>query len=169
MKVTQFELHYPRLRDAYAVIDGIPEHNINLTIWLNPGSEPVAECGTIACAAGWLCLYPGFNELGLHLDPGSPLPNQTICPKYDTTIKTDKHTRCFSSDYGFSALAQFFGLTWQDSWAIFGSRRTQHAERYQPDPITARKYSDKKLWQHRVRTFLKQQEAVSYGQDTTAE
>ena len=54
---------YPLLREAYAIIDGIPDDRFNLDLFRN-SCDP-HYCGTIACAAGWLAMHPTFMALGL--------------------------------------------------------------------------------------------------------
>lgn len=58
--------NFELLKDAYEIIDGIPNRNINLNCWVR-GDEKRADCGTSACAAGWLALHPKFQALGLKM------------------------------------------------------------------------------------------------------
>jgi hypothetical protein len=48
-----------KLKDAYAILDGIPTHKLNLNEVLGSFSGDLS-CGTIACGAGWLSLHPTF-------------------------------------------------------------------------------------------------------------
>lgn len=57
-----------RLEAAFLILSGIPRENINLRKWRDgrgPNGEPLPLCRTIACGAGWLCMHPDMNELGL--------------------------------------------------------------------------------------------------------
>lgn len=135
----QSEHGYPLLRDAYAVIDGIPENNIDLSEWVKGAPPPpvAASCKTIACAAGWLSLYPGFKALGFiyHWYYAEPEYQVDGGEKYSS----------------YPAIEEFFGLTEADARAIFGTRTT--GKDY--DPRNPDRYSDKELWKYRVRKFLK--------------
>lgn len=86
---------YPLLREAYAVIDGIPEEQFRLFCWSN-GKQP--SCGMIGCGGGWLASYPPFIERGLRMVRGEP---------------SYKHR------YAFAALAEFLGITYDDAKIIF--------------------------------------------------
>lgn len=95
MMVMQMTETYPLLREAYAVIDGIPQEQFSLTSWSN-GKQP--SCGMIGCGGGWLASYPPFIEQGLHMVRGEP---------------------CYKRKYAFEALAEFFGITYADAYMIF--------------------------------------------------
>lgn len=96
MPTPNFEL----LKDAYAIIDGLPDENVNLNSWRR--TDCGATCGTIACAAGWLSLHPQFEALGLRYDKGRE------------NIVLDQ-----SVHYGWAALAQVFSLTNSDAQHLF--------------------------------------------------
>lgn len=68
MSTTQTDVkpipNYELLKDAYAIIGGIPEDKIHLRAIVSKVGES-AECGTVCCAAGWLGLHPKFQALGL--------------------------------------------------------------------------------------------------------
>lgn len=54
------------LKDAYAIIGGIPDQLINLEN-IRSHVGPSLDCGTICCGIGWLAQHPQFNALGLEL------------------------------------------------------------------------------------------------------
>lgn len=86
---------YQLLREAYAVIDGIPQEQFSLAIWSN-GKKP--SCGMVGCGGGWLASYPPFIEMGLRMRTGVP---------------TYKDLR------SFEALASFFGIPYFSAVGIF--------------------------------------------------
>lgn len=60
------EPNYELLREAYAIIGGIPGNKIALRSIVSM-KGPSLDCGTIACAAGWLGMHPKFQALGLEV------------------------------------------------------------------------------------------------------
>ncbi len=104
------------LRDAYAVIDGIPARRIALYTWQSPRGMvkyyPITakfkktadeiDCGTLACAAGWLCLHPKFQELGLR-----------VSREGDPTLADNARV------HGFDALARVFHITEPQAYRLF--------------------------------------------------
>lgn len=54
-------------------IKTIPSQFFNLRSVYDTFKGIQPECGTIACAAGWIALNPEFNALGLTCDPDSVL------------------------------------------------------------------------------------------------
>lgn len=92
---------YPLLREAYAVIDGIPKDQFSLRTWSN-GKKP--SCGMIGCGGGWLASYPPFIEQGLRMRGGQPY---------------------YKGKYAFAALAEFFGITYADADLIFTAHSTR--------------------------------------------
>lgn len=80
------------LRDAYQIIDGIPDNQFDLQWFYSfyPGDLPAAnDCGTIACAGGWLALHPQFNALGLEAGREGPT---------------------LDGKYGYKALGEIFNI-----------------------------------------------------------
>lgn len=78
-----------------------------------------ANCGTVACAAGWAALDPWFTERGL-------------------VLRTDTRARLFSHDevsatpaykrsIGFNALRRFFNIDAKTSDYLFAEERTGKA------------------------------------------
>jgi hypothetical protein len=95
-------------KDAIAIIRGIPQSRINLDEWqkrqLNSvaiGSAHEITCGTIACAGGWLALYPPFQELGLSVNfAGVPI---------------------YGGSPGMKALAGFFDISEREAVDLFSA------------------------------------------------
>lgn len=122
------------LKDAYAIIDGIPETAIALDKLQSARGETL-ESGTICSPAGWLAQHPAFQERGLSLsEDGSQLllngePADTTSPA--------------------PIMAQLFRLPEVDAERLFGDRNT-----YTLGDDSG--LSDKRLWLHEVREFLKE-------------
>ena len=126
---------YPLLRDAYAIIDGIPADRFYLNSWRLTGKS-AQDCGTIACAAGWLAMHPTMRDCGLRNDrEGAPIFKNSLG----------------ISQFDYQALAKFFCMTVAQAQDIFCPRWRRSAY----NPVKAiEKYSDKELWKFRVRKFL---------------
>lgn len=119
--------NYSLLRDAYAIIDGIPEDRFDLRQWWS--SRP--SCGTVATVVGWLALHPQMQALGLH-------PDEAGAPKLNGF--TD----------GYQSLAYLFGLTYGEALLLFtGGIHAKDKMRFRGLP------NHKELWLYRVREFLK--------------
>lgn len=125
---------YELLKDAYAIIDGIPETAIALDALQTARGEAL-DRGTICSPAGWLAQHPKFMALGLAL--------------------TEDGTRlCFEDDAAESGaeariMAKIFGLEQAEAEHLFGNRST-----YSLGDDSG--LSDKRLWLREVRAFLKQ-------------
>src|ERR1700748_3456143 len=93
-------MNIERLKLAIAIIETVPEENLNLDSFVSrlASPEPRATCGTIACAAGWLGFHPEMNKLGLHLGP-SPWGQKRLVPIFNGADR-------------FHALAEFFETDW---------------------------------------------------------
>lgn len=59
--------NYELLRQAYAILDGIPQEAIDLDHVIKQRGQSL-KCGTIACGIGWLSLHPKFNSMGLKFE-----------------------------------------------------------------------------------------------------
>lgn len=123
---------YELIKDAYAIIDGIPEESFNLDQWFRPAR---GACGTIACAAGWLAQHPDFNALGLKITHALPVPHVN-----------DRH------NLGYHALGEVLGIDYDVAESIFCSREIVS----ELDPKEKLSMTDKQLWLTRVRNYLKQ-------------
>jgi hypothetical protein len=102
MSKPNFEL----LKDAYEIIDGIPEENIHLDNWRS--RDEGKSCGTIACTIGWLTLHPKFQALGLHYDTSRAGPDMIAV----------------GNERGFQVIEKLFGLNFNDAWKLFGPAHT---------------------------------------------
>lgn len=96
------------LRDAYMIIDGIPDKSFNL-MQVYSTRKVKADCGTIACAAGWLALHPDFQALGLKYSPDSfqLISMQGVRNNVSYKYKLNK----------------LFNIRVEDAQALFGGRR----------------------------------------------
>lgn len=127
------------LREAYAVIDGIPDNRFNLNeIASNTCNDAISyqlgtvahNCGTVACAAGWLGMHPKFRALGLNTTRNGYI-------KWNGSMS-------FSE-----VLAHVFECSTAEALALFEERTEKECEG---------KYSEmshKRIWQARVRKYLK--------------
>lgn len=59
-------INFELLKDAYAILGGIPEAAYNLDSFVTKSGES-KSCGTVACGMGWLAMHPQFRALGLGL------------------------------------------------------------------------------------------------------
>jgi hypothetical protein len=133
------EPNFELLRDAYAIIDGIPESYFALDQWRED-----RPCGTVACAAGWLMQHPQFQVLGLRDKRLDHSPYH--CPVFNVGI---------TQFVGFSAMAHVFNLSLDDADDLFDSEVTRLDADYE-HPIAMIGVSDKDRWKARVRKYLKQ-------------
>lgn len=64
-----------RLLKLAEKLDTVPEDRFDLSSWADDRFMP-GDCGTTACAVGWACTIPEFNEAGLRLvySPSGPFP-----------------------------------------------------------------------------------------------
>jgi hypothetical protein len=151
------------LKDAYAIIDGIPDgvfdlhqiarqnaqlHHKNLNLY----------CGTIACAAGWLALHPTFAA-----------SVRTVKTNYRGRIREivwhDRQGNEFIS-YGnhdwAQGMAELFSLALRDTYTLFGARLNVTARYDEAILAENERITDKQLWQARVRKFIANHEDNKY-------
>lgn len=132
---TDFEL----LKDAYAIIDGIPETAIALGRLQIARGESLDQ-GTVCSPAGWLAQHPAFMQLGLSLsEDGTRLRFHD-----DQSAEEGDEARI---------MAELFRLSPVEAAQLFGSRDT-----YTLGDDSG--LSDKRLWLREVREFLKQRGQV---------
>ncbi|HEY0844887.1 MAG TPA: hypothetical protein VGE12_05940 [Noviherbaspirillum sp.] len=132
--VINFEL----LKDAYAIIDGIPENAIALGPLQTARGESLDQ-GTICSPAGWLAQHPKFIALGLTLsEDGSRL-----------LLEGDAQEGASTSEI----MARMFAMPVPDADRLFGDGETYSLDR--GDGL-----SDKRLWQHEVRDYLKEHDQL---------
>ncbi len=80
-----------RLRTLANYLESVPKERFDLHSW---------DCGTTACAVGYACKIPEFEQAGLGLgSSGQPTYNG----------------RCF----GFTAAAKFFGISSENAHKLF--------------------------------------------------
>lgn len=126
MEQTTPRPNFDRLRDAFAILDGIPKKAWRLEAWRSRGSAPV--CGTIACAAGWLAMNPTMNEQGLTGGVGA----YPLCGGMS----------------GYGALRKFFNLD-TTTGDVFCPRGYGYKDR-ELTKTQLQALSDKQLWQRRT-------------------
>lgn len=132
---TNFEL----LKDAYAIIDGIPESAIAFGPLCAARGEALDK-GTICSPAGWLAQHPTFIDLGLSLsEDGSKLLLD------DEDVDEDASTA--------EIMARVFALPQPDANRLFGDKDTYALE-------GDAGLGDKRLWQHEVREYLREHDQL---------
>ncbi|CAG9229289.1 hypothetical protein [Burkholderia vietnamiensis] len=122
--------NFELLRDAFAIIDGIPEHVFDLEAWTVQGGSRLS-CGTIACAGGWLARHPKFVDLGLDINNDG-----------DVCLRTNE------GESSFGALSKVFSLYGEEE-DIFMTRRRGYRDGELSLDMLA-KMTDKQLWKRRV-------------------
>lgn len=122
------------LKDAYAIIDGIPETAIALDRLQTAKGESLDK-GTICSPAGWLAQQPKFRELGLWLSEDG---TQLVL----NGEESDKESPA-------PIMARLFSLEQSDADRLF-------ADRYTYTLGDDSGLSDKRLWLREVREFLKE-------------
>lgn len=127
------------LKDAYAIIDGIPEAAIALDKLVSARGEALDK-GTVCSPAGWLAQHPKFMERGLALsDDGNAL------------LWNGKPA---GEDAYAQVMARVFGLQEVEAERLFADRRT-----YTLGDDSG--LSDKRLWLHEMRDFLRENGEIS--------
>lgn len=74
-RVDDMQFWLVNCEQAIAMLKTVPPHNLNLRSWrqdINSSKPP--DCGTIACAGGWLPHWPHFKALGVRAVPVSGMP-----------------------------------------------------------------------------------------------
>lgn len=133
--------NYELLKDAYAIIDGIPEKHFNLNRWVqNELYRPGEVCNTIACAGGWLAQHPKFNELGLRMswERGNGRGNNSLSLFHQKTKERE-----------FDALASLFNISYTTAHKLFTA--------FHNSPYDHAQVRHKAMFLNRVRQFLKQE------------
>lgn len=139
------------IKEAYAIIDGIPSKQFDLDRWVRDNDNSATcdlagACGTVACAGGWLSLHPKMNEHGLKYTWSRGLGRGNN--ERRITFKGD--------DWGgpFDALAKAFDIGYFDARRLFGARGSGD---YDHRIFTEKGYdiSHKQLFKYRVKHFLK--------------
>lgn len=140
-----------RLLHAYEIIDGIPKHKFDLAGVIHASEDATLECGTIACAAGWISLHPDFRNI-VKATPGGSCGRL----RWMGWILEDESGFRVRTDNYSEAMAYLFDISRLDADRIFGTR-TREKRQYDPPKTDKLEMSDKSLWKYRVRAFLKRQ------------
>lgn len=135
---TDTGIDFELLKDAYAIIDGIPETAIALGRLQTARGESL-DRGTVCSPAGWLAQHPAFMQLGLSLSEDG-----TRLRLHDQWAEEGEEARI---------MAELFRLSPVEAAQLFGSRHT-----YTLGDDSG--LSDKRLWLREVREFLKQRDQV---------
>lgn len=145
------------LQEAADIIGAIPKKQLDLDSWVDedtidadPGScelkKKNANCGTIACAGGWLALTPKFRRLGLKLVKDEFYNHYSLYHVNKDGVKT----------YGYEGLAKVFGITEYDASALFSSRNHGSYDMQIINRDTRSNISDRRLFKERVKKLLKE-------------
>lgn len=101
--------NYELLKDAYAILAGIPADAYDLSSIRERKGESLS-CGTIACGFGWLGMHPQFQELGLK-----------------TVGYMELQVKGRSHGVG-SAANKIFGISDEDGVSLFGTASYRRPE-----------------------------------------
>ncbi len=104
----QSETKYTLLRDAIAIVRGIPSRRFNLNVVRRNNRKgerhrDAHHCGTVGCVMGWLSLHPQFNALGL------------TAGYHQADLVLDGTKQTFDA-----AAAALFGITHREARDLFG-------------------------------------------------
>lgn len=106
-----------RLQHLITILRQVPAEDFDMAVW---------KCGTAACAVGWACLDPAFNEQGLSFAMPQELP----------TYASSRGGMCVHWD----AVEVFFDLSelqarrlfsW-DAYRIFNNHKPTPTRRHHP-------------------------------------
>lgn len=99
-----------RIKQAIRVLGSLTKANrrIDMNSW--------KRCEMVACAAGWMAQDPWFRERGLRL------------ATFDKDSVDNQPT--YKGAYGYTALADFFGMTSDQSRHLFSPRSYDIGDRY---------------------------------------
>lgn len=131
------------LKEALAVIDGIPDVNVTLAHQDNYG-ELDASTTLTACVPSWLIRHPLFQHSRFQL------ATSDFDGWHYVARRKDLDEGILEVWAGVEYAAAVFNLSRDDAWTLFGDR--VHRGRY--DACAPRAATAKELWQHRVRAYL---------------
>lgn len=140
------------LKDAYAIIDGIPDKFFNLNTWVEDACElGGGGCGTIACAGGWLAMHPKFNELGLKFKwtRGQGRGNNERYMTYKGFPEAP------GAEDNHEVLARVFGITRHQSHNLFSGVGGSAYDRGAGRSVFVYSKSHKDVFKNRVIKFLR--------------
>lgn len=139
------------LKDAIAIIDGIPSDRVSLARWQQKfvngrlvehyvRNASAITCNTIACAGGWLSLHPKFRERGLFVS--------TDRGEYGEPVLIRDRQPTYANFYAFAIL---FDISYAEALALFRARRELEDRKYEH-------MDDRQLWLHRAMVLLTDRE-----------
>lgn len=142
--------NYELLKDAYAVIAGIPNDQFRLHyIFTHKPTEDPSYCGTIGCAMGWLSLHPTFAQL-----LGARNKFGQRCNGLDA-IRWTKPGTSISTNYYAGAAAWAFGISVTQARNLFTKAGGSHYDRGILEFNGGTLPNDKRLCLARIEAFLK--------------
>jgi hypothetical protein len=131
-----FQMYIELFDKAVDFIASRSDDQLRLSDWQDNGigrtlvlSSSEVNCGTIACAAGWLALNPEFEELGVEVCGSG-------APKFEDETAYRAMARLFGLPYAV-ALGLFY-IRGFDDYANFGEKAMEHL-------------TDRQLWLSRAR------------------
>jgi hypothetical protein len=127
---------YELLKEAYAIIGGIPDNVIDLNLIMRERGDSLA-CGTICCAAGWLAHHPTFQAIGLSMTDARFTEHADLVYRGEELMYAQ-------------AMSKVFDMPERDVISLFSSRHYQSAIKVRG----ASRLTDKDLWLARVRKYL---------------
>lgn len=143
-----------RIRTLYAVLAGIPNKHMRLSMWINvehpyagtpTARKLVHNCGSTACALGWATLYPEFQKLGLRAN-------------------IDERPM-FGDHGGYVAAQEFFCLSEDEAHVLFGAKvgslGSFTLRRALYEGADGFCWSDKRIALHRLRRWLELTDAIT--------
>lgn len=97
-------MNIERLQHLIQILENVPAEKFDLSKW---------KCGTTACAIGWACSDPSFNEQGLRMTHFSHLGEHTLyCPILRFGNRKEE---------GWDAVTQFFDITREQADYLFAN------------------------------------------------
>jgi len=130
-----------RLKDAYALIDGIPDAQVTLERWCDEDGDIETTVNTLACVQVWLIRHPDFQVPGFQLAQSNQDAATYVARDKDLA---ENFESCAADEY----LRQLLGFDWRELNDLFGPRGTSQFD-------IDESISDKQAWQRRVREFLR--------------
>ena len=146
--------NYELLKDAYQIIDGIPDHLVYLDNIVSRKGDNLT-CGTVCCAAGWLAHHPKFKKLGLSIG----MINGDYSLKYKGIVY-------YQNEYDVP-MADIFGISLDDTTDLFCIRGEVKNDIWIAE-VEGRALgclTDKELFKRRVYYFLKERGQLTEGGD----
>ena len=134
-------MNVERLQQAIKIIEGLEDKQVDLRGWqvsaengTTVKSMSEVDCGTIACAGGWIALNLEMQEQGLSV-------GLMGTPKYKGYLN-------------FTALALFFELPMQTAEWLFNRVMDDESTRAVSLESWGARISDRRIWLNRAREIL---------------